>query len=154
MAKNTFYIKTLEVLNKYGKSLSANGPILVEQVFGNFDQVRLYDTSYVQNKEKIYFFKRHFIDPEEYGEDGIQRKPTEEEIDELDSRGVSQIQNSILILHEYDFKNSKEKIVQEIYIRESDLEEETMGRRQSVGTKKEMSRQQMTRKTQYHVSFS
>lgn len=120
-AKNTFYIKTLEVCNKFGQSLSPTGPILVEQVFGDFDQVRLYDTSYVQKKEKLYFFKRHFVNPEEYDENG-QLKELEEEVEEWDLNnpyGVH-LQNSNLTLHEYDFKNSKEKIVQEIYFREND----------------------------------
>lgn len=49
VTKNCFYIKTLEVRNKFCEPLSDSGPILVEQVFGDFDQVRLYDTSYIQN---------------------------------------------------------------------------------------------------------
>lgn len=107
----------------------------------------------MQNKEKIYFFKRHFVDPEEYENSGNPRRDTEDDLDDFESR-VSQYQNSILILHEYDFKNSKEKIVQEIYIRENDLDGDSNVKRQSTtGTRKEIGRQ-MTRKAQYHVSFS
>lgn len=73
----------MEVRNKFGESLSPNGPILVEQVFGDFDQVRLYDVSYVQKKEKLYFFKRHFVNPEEYDDNG-QLRDLEDEIEELD----------------------------------------------------------------------
>lgn len=36
--------------------------MLAEQVFGAFDQVRLYDTAFVHNDNKIYFFKRLFIE--------------------------------------------------------------------------------------------
>ena len=35
-------------------------PILVEQVFGNFDDYNLYDTSTLRYNNKIYFFKRIF----------------------------------------------------------------------------------------------
>ena len=38
-----------------------NDPILVEQVFGNFDEFRLYDTSYLHFEDKVYYFKRIFI---------------------------------------------------------------------------------------------
>jgi len=33
---------------------------LVEQIFGNFDDFRLYDTTHLQYEEKVYYFKRLF----------------------------------------------------------------------------------------------
>ena len=37
-------------------------PVLVEQVFGNFDDYRLYDTSLIQNNGKLFYFKRLYED--------------------------------------------------------------------------------------------
>jgi len=37
----------------------------VEQVFGQFDESRLYDTSYLHYKDKVYYFKRLFIEEDE-----------------------------------------------------------------------------------------
>jgi len=39
----TFYIKTIQFFDAKGEKI--NEPILVEQVFGSFDEYRLYDTS-------------------------------------------------------------------------------------------------------------
>ena len=56
-------MKTIELFDENGKPL--HHPILVEQVFGTFDDVnRLYDTSYLQYKNKIYYFKRLFQNKE------------------------------------------------------------------------------------------
>ena len=33
-------------------------PILVEQVYGNFDQYRIYDISTLHYQDKLYYFKR------------------------------------------------------------------------------------------------
>jgi len=35
-------------------------PILVEQVFGEFGDFRLYDTSLIKNQGFVYYFKRIF----------------------------------------------------------------------------------------------
>jgi hypothetical protein len=35
---------------------------LVEQIFGNFDEFRLYDTSFLHFKDKVFYFKRVFIE--------------------------------------------------------------------------------------------
>ena len=157
MTKNCFYIKTLEIRDKFCKSLSETGPILVEQVFGDFDQVRLYDTSYIQNQEKLYFFKRHFQTPEDLLENGLEE--VENEWDHNNPQGFH-MQNSCLFLHEYDFKNQKEKIVQEIFFRESDesaMDSENNGSRryskQSVKDSR-MTQSQYTRKPQYNLTFS
>ena len=37
-------------------------PVLVEQVFGNFDNYRLYDASILQNDAMLYYFKRIYED--------------------------------------------------------------------------------------------
>lgn len=86
--------------------------------------MRLYDTSYVQKKEKLYFFKRHFVNPEEYDLNGELKDPDEDEWDINNPYGLH-LQHSNLILHEYDFKNSKEKIVAEIFFIESDASSNT-----------------------------
>jgi hypothetical protein len=36
----------------------------VEQVFGDFSDFRLYDTSIIKNNDKVYYFKRLFTDKE------------------------------------------------------------------------------------------
>ena len=56
----TFQIKTIEVRDKYGKNLNKKGTILVEQVDGDFDRMRIYDTSYLQNHNRLFFFRRVF----------------------------------------------------------------------------------------------
>jgi hypothetical protein len=43
-------------LSAKGKSLT--DPILVENVFGSYESMRLYDTSFIQRGKKIYYFKR------------------------------------------------------------------------------------------------
>lgn len=39
-------------------------PVIVEQVFGVFDNYRLYDTSLLHRDGKLYYFKRLFIEEE------------------------------------------------------------------------------------------
>lgn len=55
----SFYIKTLQIFDKEGRALDE--PILVEQVYGNFDQYRLYDISTLYYNDSIYYFKRLHI---------------------------------------------------------------------------------------------
>lgn len=54
-----FYIKTLQIFDKEGNEL--DDPILVEQVYGNFDSYRLYDISTLHYKDSLYYFKRIYI---------------------------------------------------------------------------------------------
>jgi len=54
----TFHIKTIQFFDPTSDMKS--DPILVEQVFGQFDDCNLYDTSTLRYKNKIYFFKRIF----------------------------------------------------------------------------------------------
>lgn len=54
----TFHIKTIQIFNKDGQPQWP--PILAEQVNGSFDAYRLYDTSFVHNDGKIFYFKRIF----------------------------------------------------------------------------------------------
>lgn len=56
--KNTFYIKTIQFYDNMGQPIGL--PILTEQIFGDFDDYRLQDTSYVKHENKIFFFKRIF----------------------------------------------------------------------------------------------
>lgn len=56
--KNQFYIKTFQVFNSNGEPLG--DPVLVEQVFGSFENYRLYDTSVLHRGRKLYYFKRLF----------------------------------------------------------------------------------------------
>ena len=68
----TFYIKTIQFYDAKAKPI--NEPILVEQVFGKFDDFRLYDTStlHYQNYnerakcDKIFYFKRLFKEDLDY----------------------------------------------------------------------------------------
>ena len=55
----SFYIKTLQIFDKEGNEL--DDPILVEQVYGNFDSYRLYDISTLHYKDSLYYFKRIYI---------------------------------------------------------------------------------------------
>lgn len=57
--QQSFYIKTLQIFDKEGNEL--DDPILVEQVYGNFDSYRLYDISTLHYKDSLYYFKRIFI---------------------------------------------------------------------------------------------
>ena len=54
-----FFIKTLQIFDKEGNAL--DDPILVEQVYGNFDSYRLYDISTLHYKDSLYYFKRKFV---------------------------------------------------------------------------------------------
>ena len=55
----TFYIKTIQFFDENGRAI--NSPILVEQVFGGFEDInRLYDVAHMYYKNKIYYFKRIF----------------------------------------------------------------------------------------------
>lgn len=54
----TFFIKTIQIYDKYGSIKYP--PILVEQVIGSFDAYRLYDTSFIHNDGKLFYFKRIF----------------------------------------------------------------------------------------------
>ena len=74
--KMHFYIKTLQFYNSEGVPYDESA-ILVEQVFGAFDEFRLYDVSTIQNDNKVYYFKRVFTDQQprdatfsEYGSEG------------------------------------------------------------------------------------
>ena len=60
LSNNFFYIKTLQLYNKFGEPV--HEPILLEQVFGAFDSFRIYDGSFTHYDGKIYFFKRQFLD--------------------------------------------------------------------------------------------
>ena len=53
---NTFFIKTIEFFDDKGESLSQ--PILVEQIYGEFIENRIYDVSITQYNDKVYFFRR------------------------------------------------------------------------------------------------
>ena len=44
------------MFDKHGEKL--DDPLLIEQVYGNFDDFRLYDISCLQYEENLYFFKR------------------------------------------------------------------------------------------------
>jgi len=61
-SNNYFFIKTLQVFDKFGKPVSE--PILLEQVFGTFDSFRIYDGSFLHSNGKLYFFKRRFMTKE------------------------------------------------------------------------------------------
>ena len=54
-----FHIKTLQFFDELGNKMTPR-PILVEQVFGDFGDFRLYDTSLIKNQEFVYYFKRIF----------------------------------------------------------------------------------------------
>ena len=56
-----FYIKTIQFFDEQGKKINEK-PILVEQVFGDFSDFRLYDTSIIKHNDKVYYFKRLFSD--------------------------------------------------------------------------------------------
>ena len=59
------------------------------------------------------------------------------------------------MLHEFDFKNSKEKIVQEIYFRENDEEGSDSRKRDSVASlPRERGKKTRPEKIQYNVTFS
>ena len=58
-----FYIKTIQFFD--GKGEPKKNPILTEQVFGNFDEFRLYDTTHIHYEDKVYYFKRIFIEPDD-----------------------------------------------------------------------------------------
>ena len=63
-----FFIKTLQIFDKENKALGE--PILVEQVYGNFDQYRIYDISTLHFEDKLYYFKRIHIDESNIEGDG------------------------------------------------------------------------------------
>ena len=54
-----FHIKTLQFFDENGDKMTPR-PILVEQVFGEFGDFRLYDTSLIKNQGFVYYFKRIF----------------------------------------------------------------------------------------------
>ena len=68
MSKNSneqiqFFIKTIQFFNEKGEK--KNEPILVEQIFGDFNEFRIYDTSFLHYGDKVYYFKRKFIEDKE-----------------------------------------------------------------------------------------
>lgn len=95
--------------------------------------------------------------PDEYDENGV-LKDTEDDLEEFDTNNPQgrHLQNSNLTLHEYDFKNSKEKIVQEIYFRETEEGQSEHNRRQSTASRKDINRslRNTQQKVQYNVTFS
>lgn len=98
--KNIFYIKTLEVRDINGNPLKeSTGPILIEQIFGDFDQVRLYDTSYVQMGQCLYFFRRHFHYAD--GDEGLYESKYQNMAEEMEASNMQNphYQNSTLVLH-------------------------------------------------------
>ena len=57
-SKRDFFIKTIRCYDKFYK---IKNEIFVEQVFGIFDNFRLYDVSMCQFKDHLYYYKRHHI---------------------------------------------------------------------------------------------
>ena len=81
LMKNSFYIKTFQVFNTKGVAVSA--PILTEQVFGNYESHRLYDTSILCRGSKLYYWKRIYVNPAvEEDEDLLSMDPGLDEQDE------------------------------------------------------------------------
>lgn len=68
--KNTFFIKTFQVFSSSGEPISI--PILTEQVFGNFETIRLYDTSILARGSRLYYFKRIHVNPKNEDGDYVQ----------------------------------------------------------------------------------
>jgi hypothetical protein len=58
--KQQFYIKTIQFFDDKAEPLTK--PILVEQIFNEFNENRIYDVSIIQFKDKVYFFKRLYYD--------------------------------------------------------------------------------------------
>lgn len=59
---NEFYIKTFQVFDSSGNEKTA--PIMTESVFGNFEPIRLYDTSILARGKRLYYFKRLYENPQ------------------------------------------------------------------------------------------
>ena len=59
--ESIFHLKTIQFYNSNFDPIDE--PTLVEIVHRDFSENRIYDTSFTQFKDKAYFFRRHFTDP-------------------------------------------------------------------------------------------
>ena len=60
--ESIFHLKTIQFYDS-NKFEPIDKPTLVEIVYRDFSENRIYDTSITQFKDKVYFFRRHFTDP-------------------------------------------------------------------------------------------
>ena len=104
-----FYIKTIQLFDENGKA--KNEQILVEQVFGNFDDFRLYDTAHVHFKDKIYFFKRLF------NEQNPDKSP---QMAENSNESLTEGVESTLQLFSFNLKDGTEKELENFFLDEFD----------------------------------
>lgn len=138
----SFYIKTLQIFDKEGQAL--DDPILVEQVYGEFDSYRLYDISTLHYKESLYFFKRiyvnlsaesNFDDASPLVDDQLRMNP------QIGASSLNQSMESIsnnmkrnkskkkrkekthLQLYCYDLRSGTERVVERVKIEEGDLQQ-------------------------------
>ena len=108
-----FHIKTLQFFDELGNKMTPR-PILVEQIFGEFGDFRLYDISLIQNQQFVYYFKRIFNEEESNGKIEIDKLALDDE-DSISSG------ESVLQLFRYDLQKNEESQVEYIYCPEYNL---------------------------------
>ena len=86
--------------------------MLIEQVFGSFDDSRLYDTSHLQYKDKVYYFKRLY-NP---GQDPIDVSKSFLDSAAFDFNGIE----STLQLFSYSFNTKVENEMDNFFLDEFD----------------------------------
>ena len=59
--ESIFHLKTIQFYDSNFDPI--DNPTLVEIVYRDFSENRIYDTSITQFKDKVYFFRRHFTNP-------------------------------------------------------------------------------------------
>ena len=104
-----FYIKTIQFFDENGQK--KNEPILVEQVFGAFDDFRLYDTAHLHYKEKIYYFKRLFNEP------NTEKSP---QLADNSMNSLTEGVESTLQLFSFNLKDGTEKELENFFLDEFD----------------------------------
>ena len=99
-----FHLKTIQFYNSNFDPI--NEPILVEIVHRDFSENRIYDVSITQFEDKVYFFRRHFTDPNNKLEQSMDQSFTENSMVIHDRSIMSEILDKD-VLQLYSYKLSK-----------------------------------------------
>ena len=99
------------MFDKDGQKL--DDPILIEQVYGQFDDFRIYDVSFLQYKDNIYYFKRlHnvIVDNQGQNDQSLQISEFDEDKDGeiVDGLLPQQRNSTCLQLYKYNMQQGKE----------------------------------------------